>query len=183
MLSMVIVFVMGLRPVTFDKHVASIMFFPPGCHPDVAPARWKFPVARDPLVSPVPTGPVSGDPYVVARRAIPVDNHFVTRRRRCPEKDVYIDGRDQLRCGQRCAVRCKWSKRADGDQCGHAKPQGGFEGFCHHSKSYYGSMMMDPNGNEGFGLFKSEGGESAACRGPQSQSVVAKLFAIRVSLR
>ena len=131
---MVIVLVMGFSPIAFDKHIASIPFFPAGCHPDVAPARWKFPVARDPLVPPVPAGPVSGDPNVVARRAITFDNYFVTRRRRRPEEDIYINGGDQVCGGQSCTVRRKWSKRADGDQCRHAKLKGGFEGFFHHSK-------------------------------------------------
>jgi hypothetical protein len=150
--------VTGLRPIAFNKYIAAIMFFPPRCHPD-GPAAWgKFPVARDPLVPPMATGPVSGDPNVIARRAITFDNYFVTRWRRRPEEYVYIDGCDQVCGGQSCAMRRKRNQRADGDGCRHAKLKGEFQGFCHHSKGCYDSMM-DPNGNVGFGGFKPEGSD------------------------
>ena len=126
-LSMVIaMIVVGIRPIAFNKHIAVIMFFPLWCHPDIPTSGWKFPVARNPFMAPVPAGPVSADPNVVARWTISLNDDFMTGRRRSAEVDVNVNGRDQVCGGQRCRVRRKGSKRAEGDQYRRAKLNGAF---------------------------------------------------------
>jgi hypothetical protein len=88
---MIIVVVMRFIPTTFDKYIAAIPFLPARFHPNGAAMGRDFPMASHPLVTSAMIGPISGNPYMIARRPIPLHNYFMTRRRRCTEIKVYID--------------------------------------------------------------------------------------------
>ena len=84
----VIMLMMRLGPIAFDKYIAAIALFPAWRDPDCSAMGRKLPMPGNPFMSSVTVGPISLNPDVIARGAVPFNDYFVAGRRRRPKIDV-----------------------------------------------------------------------------------------------